>query len=223
MPLIIFDWDGTLMDSVPRIVSCMQKTARAAKLTPPSPAAVHDVIGLSLPVALAQLFPEQRTETEQERLTSLYRYYYVEEDTTPTPLFDGVEHMLSDLKQRGARLAVATGKARRGLDRVWQETNTGHFFSSSYCACEAESKPHPEMLQRILAEQQETPENSVMIGDSKFDLRMAAAAQIASVGVTYGVHGREVLAAESPRYIAASPRALHTWLVKTYFHATVKD
>lgn len=211
------------MDSVPRIVACMKKAAIAADLKPPSSGAVRDIIGLSLPVALAELFPERSSQAQKDELTDLYRYFYVEEDTTPTPLFDGVEPMLADLKKRGARLAVATGKARRGLDRVWEQTNTGHYFSSSYCASEAASKPHPEMLQLILTEQQEIPENSLMVGDSKFDLRMAKSANIASVGVTYGVHGRDVLAAESPRYIADSTAALHEWIIASYFSEVAKD
>ncbi len=210
-PLIIFDWDGTLMDSVPRIVSCMKKMAVQADLQVPSERAIRDIIGLSLPIALEQLF-DCVDAVAQNHLINIYRYYYIEEDQTPSPLFAGVEAMLSDLKEQGATLAVATGKARAGLIRAWTDTNTGHYFSSSSCASEAQSKPHPEMLQRILSEQQQSIERTVMIGDSKFDLRMANAAHIQSVGVTYGVHCHDTLSQEKPQTIVDNIEDLHSWL-----------
>lgn len=215
-PLIIFDWDGTLMDSVPRIVSCMQKMALAAGLAVPAESAVRDIIGLSLPVALVQLF-DCHEPAEQAGLIAFYRHYYVDEDPTPSPLFEGVEDMLTDLKQQGAILAVATGKARPGLLRAWAETGTEHFFSSSRCASEAQSKPHPEMLQLILSEQQQAAERSLMVGDSKFDLRMANSINMPSVGVTYGVHCQHTLSRENPEYIADNIETLHAWLSSTQF------
>ena len=212
--VLIFDWDGTLMDSVPRIVSCMEKMAHEAGLGVPCEQAIRDIIGLSLPVALATLF-DCHDEVEQQALIAIYRRYYVYEDATPSPLFDGVIELLEHAKQAGYTLAVATGKAREGLERAWQETNTRHFFSASCCAYEAPSKPDPTMLQRILADLNLPPERAVMIGDSKFDLKMARAANIERVGVTYGVHNADVLSAVAPVFLAPSVATLGNFLLSS--------
>lgn len=209
--LMIFDWDGTLMDSVPRIVSCMQKMAVEAGLTVPAESAIRDIIGLSLPVALEQLFNCHELEPQQA-LIAIYRRYYVEEDQTPSPLFDGALELLDALKGRGFTLAVATGKAREGLERAWHETNTKAYFSASCCAYEAPSKPDPTMLTRIMSELEYGPQHALMVGDSKFDLRMARAAGVASVGVTYGVHEASVLTQEAPVFLAPSIAELHSFL-----------
>lgn len=196
-PLVVFDWDGTLMDSVPRIVSCMQKMAQQASLPVPAESAVRDIIGLSLWVALERLF-DCHEESEQQQLIAIYRELYVHTDPTPSPLFNGVVDVLTELTEQGVQLGVATGKARQGLERAWQQTNTGHFFSVSRCADEAQSKPHPQMLQQILTHTGYTAEQTVMIGDSRYDLQMAKNAGMPSIGVTWGVHDHGELDAEQP-------------------------
>ncbi|EGN75867.1 haloacid dehalogenase superfamily enzyme, subfamily IA [Idiomarina sp. A28L] len=196
-PLIIFDWDGTLMDSVPRIVSCMQKMAKAANLPVPAESAVRDIIGLSLWVALERLF-DCHEEVEQQKLIAIYRELYVHQDATPSPLFPDVVEVLTELTQSGLQLGVATGKARQGLERAWKETNTGKFFQVSRCADEANSKPHPQMLNEILLETGYGAEQAIMIGDSRYDLRMASAAKMPSLGVSWGVHDNATLSLESP-------------------------
>ncbi|CUS48937.1 MAG: phosphoglycolate phosphatase Gph [Idiomarinaceae bacterium HL-53] len=199
--LIVFDWDGTLMDSVPRIVSCMQSMAKHAGLAVPAESAIKDIIGLSLTVALEQLF-SCSDPVEQKNLVAIYRHYYVDADPTPSPLFPGARELLESLRDKELKLAVATGKAREGLERAWQDTNTGHFFADARCAYEMPSKPDPTMLLDLLSNHQASATDALMIGDSIFDLRMARNANIASVGVTHGVHSSERLLLEKPIAIA---------------------
>lgn len=195
--LIVFDWDGTLMDSVPRIVSCMQQMARVTGLPVPAESAVRDIIGLSLWVALERLFDCYESD-EQARLIAVYRELYVHKDVTPSPLFPSVIDVLTELKAEGYVLAVATGKARAGLDRAWRETGTGHFFTSSRCADEAASKPAPQMLEEILLQTGATEANAMMVGDSCYDLQMANNANMPAAGITWGVHDAERLQQEKP-------------------------
>lgn len=201
------------MDSAPRIVSCMQKMAQSTGLPVPSESAVRDIIGLSLWIALERLFGCSDPQ-EQARLIAVYRELYVHRDTTPSPLFPGVEGVLHELHDDGYQLAVATGKARQGLERAWRETNTGHFFMSSRCADEAQSKPHPEMLQAILQETQIPASQALMIGDSQYDLQMARHARVQSAGILWGVHDRERLEQEGPLVTLANLNELPDWLRK---------
>ncbi|GGF80960.1 HAD family hydrolase [Alteromonas lipolytica] len=206
--LIIFDWDGTLMDSAAKIVSCMQKAAQRCGVTVPTAAAVSHIIGISLKPAIKQLFNTDDDELA-ERLTLAYKEVYLGADTTPCPLFDGVEAMLSDLTTAGYKLAVATGKARRGLNRAWEQTGTGHFFTTSRCADEADSKPSPDMLLQLLAEQGLSAGQALMIGDTTYDMQMAQAIGMDRVGVSYGVHAAVNLAKHHPKAIVHSIDELH--------------
>ena len=149
--LLIFDWDGTLMDSVARIVSCMQQAARDCQLPVPADAAVRDIIGLSLRVAIPRLFPGLTVEM-LDLCIDRYREHYLYLDSTPTPLFPGVAEQLACWHAAGYQLAVATGKARAGLERVLDETGLGHLFAARRGADEALSKPDPLMLQQLLEE-----------------------------------------------------------------------
>ncbi|WKE67397.1 HAD-IA family hydrolase [Gallaecimonas kandeliae] len=185
--LVIFDWDGTLMDSVGRIVSSMQATARALALPVPTEQQVRDIIGLSLMPAFDALFPGL-DEAGRDAVLAVYRDQYVELDPTPTPLFPGVEAMLATLKTSGRQLAVATGKARAGLTRVFAETGLEPFFITSRSADEAHSKPHPDMLEQILSETGVAAHQALMIGDSELDMKMARAAGVRALGVGFGVH-----------------------------------
>ncbi|NQZ23799.1 MAG: HAD-IA family hydrolase [Colwellia sp.] len=212
--LVIFDWDGTLMDSVDRIVYSMQASAIALSFEPPSYQQAKQIIGLSLPKAIQTLFPSANEE-QVEILTAQYKHQYVEVNTTPTPLFDNAIELLTQLKQEKKLLAVATGKARAGLQRVWQVTDTEHFFITSRCADECISKPDPDMINSLLAELNIQKNEAVMIGDTSFDLEMAQRAGIDSIGVTYGVHDIEVLTKYQPRAIVDSLAELHQLLIKS--------
>jgi len=210
--LIIFDWDGTLMDSVARIVSCMQSAAKVVELTIPSADSVKNIIGLSLPKAVTTLFPDSNKQ-QMEEVIAQYKHHYVAVDKTPTPLFDDAVHLLSQLRESNKLLAVATGKARVGLERVWQLSDTKHFFHTSRCADEALSKPDPEMITSILSELSIPAEKAIMIGDTSYDLEMARRAGVASIGVTYGVHDKETLALYEPKAIVDSLAELYALFI----------
>lgn len=206
--LIIFDWDGTLMDSVPRIVSCMQAAALEAEWGELSSADVEDIIGLGLPEAIAQLCPGI-LPAQAERLRECYSHHFVTVDTTPMLFFMGVETHLARLHAREQqRLAVATGKSRRGLNRSFAETGSGAWFHASRTADETRSKPHPQMLAELLAELEVPVERALMVGDTEYDLEMARAIGMDRVGVTYGVHTPERLALSRPKWMAHSVEEL---------------
>ncbi len=213
--LIVFDWDGTLCDSVARIVHAMQSAALDEGLEPPPDAAVRNIIGLSLPHAMLKLFPDD--SGKHCDLIAAYSYHFVHSNHIPdSALFDGVRDMLANLGSSGHDLAVATGKSRRGLDRAFAQFNLGDVFAFSRCADETRSKPHPQMLQELLDVSWTDVSDALMIGDSTYDLEMAAAMGMGSVGVTYGVHPPEVLRAHAPNELVDSVEdlesAINRWL-----------
>lgn len=205
--VVIFDWDGTVMDSVGKIVNSVRIAAERLTLPVPTEHAAKQIIGLSLEPAFKTLFPDS-TAAERELLSEHYKDVYSNVDKTPTPLFDGAELVFSTLRQRGYQLAVATGKARRGLDRMFAETKTGHHFITSRCSDEAQSKPHPQMLQHILSELQLVPAQAVMVGDSRYDLMMAHSIEMPRIGVTHGVHGHAEFAPFAPHAVVDNLAAL---------------
>lgn len=210
--LIIFDWDGTLMNSIDRIVSSMQNAALLSQLVKPSAEHVKEIIGLSLPAAITTLFPDNSSE-QTAALVAQYKHQYVEVNNTPAPLFNDAIALLTNLQQESKLLAVATGKGRVGLERVFQTTQTGHFFHASRCADEVKSKPHPEMLHSLLEELHIDKSQAVMIGDTCHDLKMAQSAGVDRIGVTFGVHDREVLSQYQPKAIVDSLTELQTLLL----------
>ncbi|MCE9678359.1 HAD-IA family hydrolase [Shewanella sp. AS1] len=205
--LVIFDWDGTLMDSIGKIVACMQQTAKELSLLVPSEAAVRDIIGLSMDEALNVLHPSACSQTRL-KMISVYREQYLQLNKTPSPLFEGAEELLLTLKASGHQLAVATGKARAGLNRVLNETGFIGHFHASRCADEAKSKPDPQMLHELLAQLNVSPDKAMMVGDSIHDLNMAKNAGIDAIGVSYGAHSEVVLQQASPIAVVASPLAM---------------
>nr|WP_300308737.1 HAD-IA family hydrolase [Halomonas sp.] len=199
--LIIFDWDGTLMDSIGRIVGSMQVAAREAEWGELEVEAIRNIIGLGLPEAIETLCPGIGAE-QADHLKTRYAYHFVQGDTTPMTFYPGVMAGIDRLAARpGTRLAVATGKSRRGLDRAFRETGTGHIFAASRTADETRSKPHPQMLQELLAELGVGVERAVMIGDTEYDMEMARALNMDRIAVTYGVHARDRLEASHPRQV----------------------
>ncbi len=195
--LVIFDWDGTLMDSVAKIVNCVRLSAKNAGVpVPEDDQSIKNIIGLSLDAAIQQLFPLHAAA--HPALVEGYKTAYRLWDKTPTPLFYEVETTLQELKARGHTLAVATGKGREGLDRLLAETGLGPYFCHTRTACEAKSKPHPDMLHQLLKATEIPVHEAVMIGDTHTDMKMAQAAGMAAVGVTFGVHDEGVLKAHNP-------------------------
>lgn len=209
--LCIFDWDGTLSDSAAKIVACMQASATDAGLPVLSFERTASIIGLGLPEAVADLYPEASPE-QLERLRLGYSEHFVRADQIPSAFFDGVIDGLEDLKSQGFKIAVATGKSRRGLDRVLARLNMSEFFDSSRCADETRSKPHPLMLNELLAEFELKPSQAVMVGDTSFDLAMAEAIDMPRLGVSYGAHPRERLLAHTPDLLADEFHQIHQWL-----------
>ncbi|MBT1445638.1 HAD-IA family hydrolase [Shewanella sp. JM162201] len=205
--LVIFDWDGTLMDSISKIVHCMQALAQELEIAIPSEKVVRDVIGLSMPEAMRALFPAE-TEATRQSWINRYKVHYQVLNATPSPLFDGVHELLDGLAQKQKKLAIATGKGRPGLDAILSQTGLGPKFHASRCADETRSKPHPQMLHELLAELGVCPSRAVMIGDSAFDLKMAHNAGIAAIGVDYGTHDRDTLLAVSPLTVVSHPLEL---------------
>ncbi|MDB5797903.1 MAG: hydrolase, variant 1 family protein [Paucimonas sp.] len=210
--LIVFDWDGTLMDSTVTIARCIQAAARDLGLPVPDDRAASYVIGLGLEEAMAAALPDLQP-AQYPRMVERYRYHYLAKDQGLT-LFDGVRDMLADLSERGYFLAVATGKSRVGLNRALHAAGLASFFDSTRCADETFSKPHPAMLMEITRELGQDLQRTVMIGDTTHDLQMALNAGAAGIGVHYGAHEADELNAMQPVYSASSVLQLHQWLVE---------
>ena len=208
--LIAFDWDGTLFDSTAIIVRCIQAAVSDVGGAVPSDEAAAYVIGMALTQALAHAAPDVPPEKYPE-LNHRYRYHYLRLQGEVS-LFNGVLPLLDDLRARGHLLAVATGKSRRGLNEALQSAALRGVFDSSRTADETAGKPHPLMLQELMAELDVAPERLLMIGDTTHDLQMAQAAGCASVGVSYGAHASDGFAAYGPLAVVDSMSALHMWL-----------
>ena len=195
--LLVFDWDGTLMDSEARIIGCLAQTIDDLDLPMRERSQMKDIIGLGLPEAIGTLYPDADAGLVR-RFTDRYRYHFLSDHHAPTQLFAGVLETLRNLAAQGYYLAVATGKGRRGLDRSLQETGCHELFDVTRCADETRSKPHPQMLHEIMEVLDEPAERTVMIGDTEYDLQMARNAGAHALAVTYGVHERERLVIHEP-------------------------
>ncbi len=208
--LIAFDWDGTLFDSTQIIVRCIQAAVKDVGGTVPTDEAASYVIGMALMQALAHAAPDVPPEKYPE-LANRYRFHYVQHQDDLS-LFEGVLPMLADLRDAGHLITVATGKSRRGLDDVLHSKDLKGVFDGSRTADQTAGKPHPLMLQELMAEFDVLPERVLMIGDTTHDLQMALNAGCASVGVSYGAHEPEAFHVLQPLAVAHSVRELHDWL-----------
>jgi phosphoglycolate phosphatase len=212
--LIIFDWDGTLMDSVAKIVRCFMTALAESGAPDPGADAIRHIIGLGLDEAVSALLPGSDPDLRRQ-VTESYRQHFLHLDPTGMELFPGVREGLEELAAQGYLLAVATGKARRGLNRVLRETNTAHLFCATRCADEAFSKPHPRMLEDILEQTGYDAERALMVGDTTYDMQMARHAGMDGLAVTYGVHERELLAEHGPIACLDTFPEVYAWLQRT--------
>ncbi|TXF13647.1 HAD-IA family hydrolase [Pelomicrobium methylotrophicum] len=208
--LLVFDWDGTLMDSAGAIVASVQAACRDLGLPEPSDEAARYVIGLGLSEALAVLVPQLPLHRRAE-LVERYRSHFLAR-YPGIALFEGARETIEALHAQGYRLAVATGKSRRGLSRALETTGLARYFHGSRCADECFSKPHPAMLHELLEEFGVEPGRALMIGDTVHDLQMARNAGVAALAVAYGAHPKPTLMALEPLACVDSLGELRRWL-----------
>jgi len=214
-PLLVFDWDGTLVDSIERIVTSLQFASKQIIDIDLSEKSARDVIGLGLMEAIKKLHPELDTPQHADRLEDIadaYRQHYLYDNMVPAPLFSGVYELLNELRADGYTLAISTGKSRMGLDQSINQHQVADFFATTRCAGENKSKPHPEMLHEILNELNFSASQTLMIGDSEHDLKMANNASMRSIGVTHGVHDAETLNRHNPLTCLSDITDLYTYL-----------
>ena len=208
--LLIFDWDGTLMDSAGVIVDSIQRACEDIGLPTPSERASRQIIGLGLVQALQALLPGLPAD-DYPRLVERYRHHYFGRDEQ-IPLFEGVASGLRELREQGFQLAVATGKSHAGLSRALASSGLGARFSATRCADQTHSKPHPAMVLELMDELGAEPARSLVIGDTSHDLLMASNAGVASLGVTYGAHEADDLQPHAPLALMDSFAEVHAWL-----------
>jgi len=210
--MIVFDWDGTLMDSTRDITRAIQAASADLGLPVPDDERASWVIGLSLQQALDHAVPGL-SDRDRAKFLERYRYHYLRRDTE-LQLFEGVEELLDSLACRGVLLAVATGKSRLGLNRALQGSPIASYFSATRCADETFSKPHPAMLLELMDELYVEPEKVLMVGDTSHDLNMAANAKVHGLGVTYGAHSVDELKRHPHEALADDIATLQDWLIQ---------
>lgn len=211
--LVVFDWDGTLLDSAGAIVQAIQSACRDLNLPVPDDHSARHVIGLGLVDAMRHAVPDLAPENYQA-MVERYRHHYLSGDHQLL-LFPGVPEMLNRLKSAGHILAVATGKSRLGLERALDHSGLRPLFQASRCADECHSKPHPQMLDELMEEFGVAAESTVMIGDTSHDLLMASNAGVDSLAVTYGAHLHDHLLEHKPKACLHTVQELDQWL-KTF-------
>ena len=210
--LIAFDWDGTLYDSTRLIVRCIQAAVVDVGGAKPNENDAAWVIGLGLAEALARAAPDVPKEKYAE-LGARYRFHYLQHQDDRV-LFDGVLPMLDALHARGHKLAVATGKSRRGLNEALSTVALRDRFDASRTADETFGKPHPRMLLELMEELDVPADRTLMIGDTTHDLQLALNAGCASVGVSYGAHEPDSFDVLKPLHVAHSVTDLTQWLLE---------
>ena len=210
--LIVFDWDGTLMDSAGVIVASLRAACSDLGLPVPSEEGARYVIGLGLRDAMAHILPDVAPST-YPGIAERYRDHFMRHDRDTT-LFAGATELISRLRESGFLLAVATGKSRRGLDRSLAATGLKPYFHATRCADEGFSKPHPGMLEALLDELDVAPEKALMVGDTIHDMKMAHAAGVSRVGVTHGAHEKAALLDYEPLTCVENLAELDEWLMR---------
>jgi phosphoglycolate phosphatase len=210
--LLVFDWDGTVIDSAGLIVTSIQRACADLNLPIPSARDSSYVIGLGMKDSMQHLLPKLN-ERDYPPFMERYRHHFLGRDHE-APLFDGMQNLLDELEQAGHWLAVATGKNRVGLERSLEQTGIGKHFHTTRCADESFSKPNPAMLFEVMDSLGIAKENTLMIGDTSHDLLMAKNAGVAAVAVSYGAHEVEELLALNPLACLDSVASLRSWLMQ---------
>ena len=210
--LIVFDWDGTLIDSVQWITECLQQAARDCGMPVPTAKLSRSVIGLSLDRAMETLFP-LATKSDMPPVLAAYRRYYDVKILSQQDMFAGVPELLDALRVQGYRLAVATGKTRKGLEHALGCTGSTDWFHATRAANETASKPDPLMLLELMQELEAQPRRTLMVGDSVHDLEMAGNAGTEAVGVTSGANDRAELQIFGPLLILGQAAELRDYLL----------
>ncbi|MGE0357801.1 MAG: HAD-IA family hydrolase [Burkholderiales bacterium] len=210
--LVIFDWDGTIMDSTGLIAACIQQSCREMGLAVPPESEAKWVIGLGFLQSVEHVAPGLDPGRQAELAQSYRRHFVAREHEAP--LYEGIRELLAELRARRRRLAVATGKARVGLDRVLGATGLAPYFEATRCADEGEPKPHPDMVLRLLEATGVEPRRALLVGDTTHDLELAENAGVDAVAVCYGAHDEARLRARQARHYAASVEELGRWLAQ---------
>jgi len=201
------------MDSAQRIVESMELAALDLGLDVRTPYEIRQIIGLGLPEAIMNLWQDlERDPLTVEEMRSRYNHHYLAESRAAMPFYSYALELLGQLREDGFRLAVATGKSRKGLNRIFKEHSVGHLFDDSRCADETRSKPHPLMLEELSRSLCVAPEGLLMVGDTQWDLDMANNAGVDAVGISHGAHDKEKLLKSSPRALVDDLNQLHDWI-----------
>ena len=209
---IVFDWDGTLMDSEAQIVSCLRASIADLSLDPLSDDTLRNVIGLGLREAIDMLVPGRDEDFRRTFVEAYREHWFAHEGSS---LFDGAREVLEIIRDNGLKLGIATGKARRGLLRVLDQTGLSGCFDATRCADEACSKPHPQMLLELMQELCVTPDQTLMVGDTEYDMEMATNAGAGKVAVRSGVHSEERLNRHEPLVCLDRVTELPAWMAET--------
>ena len=210
--LVIFDWDGTVVDSTPTIAQAILSACSDIGVHVKDPQSASYVIGLGLQDALSRVAPGLSAE-QQQALVDRFRHHYLARDQSLRP-FPGMTDVLQTLKASGLPLAVATGKSRMGLERAFDATDTRHYFDTSRCADETDPKPAPTMVFEICEELSIDPALALVIGDTTHDIFMAKSAGASALAVGYGAHRKEDLLEANPLALMHSVEELHDWIGK---------
>ena len=210
---IIFDWDGTLVDSTARIVDAMQMAIVENAMSALTDHAIQQIIGLGLPEALKVLWPDI-TAAQSLQMQKSYVANFSHHSNVDVGFFAQAHEIFEQLKQLGYVLAVATGKTRRGLDEMLDGMDVRDIFDITRCADETASKPNPKMLQEILDELNLTHQQALMVGDTSFDLDMARDINMDSIGMTHGAHESKILTASGAKALCHDLNDLLDWIKK---------
>lgn len=209
----IFDWDGTVVDSVEHITNSLHQAAAELGFPTLEKAAYRDIIGLGMVDALRRLYPGVQ-DPDLEAIRLAYSRHFFARETTAQQIFTGMSELISSLRERGIGRAVATGKSRRGLDAALHSSGLHTHFDVTRCADETRSKPDPLMLEEILEHFSIDAQDAVMIGDTTYDLEMAERIGMPSIGVRWGVHGDDALAQHSPLALVSTVDELQQILAR---------
>jgi len=208
--LIVFDWDGTLSDSTGHIVNCMRSAITELGLPALSDKRISHIIGLGLFEAVTTLYPDHDQQTRMD-LGQRYKDTWLSSPHEPE-MFDNAVELVSKLSAGENFIGVATGKSRNGLNKVLKATGLGEYFHATRCADECHSKPHPQMLEELMTFTGVTPDKTLMIGDTEFDMQMANNAGADCLAISHGAHDAETLLACEPKALVDDLFAVENWL-----------